>query len=73
MPPERAEGTHFPERHGTKTNPGFLPADGEAFWSLFLSSFSLLLGGFQCNQKTPIPVSSRRESLGRPKKDKHQH
>ena len=26
----------------------------------------------QCNQKAPIPVSSR-SGLGKPKKDKHQH
>ena len=31
--------------HGTKTTPIFLPADGEASWSLFPSSVSLLSGG----------------------------
>ena len=31
--------------HGTKTTPVFLPADGEASWSLLPSSVSLLLGG----------------------------
>ena len=31
--------------HGTKTTPGFLPADGEASWSLLDSSVSLLSGG----------------------------
>ena len=30
--------------HGTKTTPVFLPADGEASWSLLLSSISLLSG-----------------------------
>ena len=30
--------------HGTKTTPVFLPADGEASWSLLLSSVSLLSG-----------------------------
>ena len=31
--------------HGTKTNPVFLPADGEASRSLLPSSVSLLSGG----------------------------
>ena len=31
--------------HGTKTTQVFLPADGEASWSLLLSSASLLSGG----------------------------
>ena len=31
--------------HGTKTTPVFLPADGEASWSLLPSLVSLLLGG----------------------------
>ena len=31
--------------HGTKTILVFLPADGEAFWSLLPSSVSLLSGG----------------------------
>ena len=31
-------------KHGTKTTPVFLPADGEASWSLLLSSISLLSG-----------------------------
>ena len=31
--------------HGTKTNPVFLPADGEDSWSLLPSSVSLLSGG----------------------------
>ena len=30
--------------HGTKTTQVFLPADGEASWSLFSSSVSLLSG-----------------------------
>ena len=41
-PPEIAVGTHFHARHGTKTTPVFLPADGEASWSLLPSSTSLL-------------------------------
>ena len=43
-PPEIAVGTHFHARHGTKTIPVFLPADGEASWSLLPSSVSLLSG-----------------------------
>ena len=31
--------------HGTKTTPVFLPANGEAYWSLLPSSVSLLSGG----------------------------
>ena len=31
--------------HGTKTTPVFLPAGGEAYWSLLPSSVSLLSGG----------------------------
>ena len=31
--------------HGAKTTPLFLPADGEASWSLLPSSVSLLSGG----------------------------
>ena len=32
-------------KHGSKTTPVFLPADGEASWSLLPSSISLLSGG----------------------------
>ena len=31
-------------KHGTKTTPVFLPADGEASWLLLSSSVSLLSG-----------------------------
>ena len=41
-PPEIAVGTHFDAQHGTKTTPVFLPADGEASWSLLPSLISLL-------------------------------
>ena len=44
-PPDIAVGTHFHARHGTKTIPVFLLADGEASWSLLPSSVSLLSGG----------------------------
>ena len=33
------------DEHGTKTTPVFLPADGEASWSLLPSLVSLLSGG----------------------------
>ena len=48
----------LPHEHDTKTTPAFLPADGEASWSLLPSS-SPYYQVAQCNQKTPIPVSSR--------------
>ena len=32
-------------KHGTKTTPIFLPADGETTWSLLPSSVSLLSSG----------------------------
>ena len=41
-PPEIAVGTHFYAQHDTKTTPVFLPADGEASWSLLPSLISLL-------------------------------
>ena len=44
--------------HGTKTTPIFLPADGEASWSLLPSSASLLSDGTVQPENT-IPVSSR--------------
>ena len=44
-PPEIAVGTHFYAGTGTKTTSVFLPAGGEASWSLLLSSVSLLSGG----------------------------
>ena len=50
--------THFHVQHDTKTIPVFLPADGEASWLLLPSSVSLPSAA-HCNQKTPIPVSSR--------------
>ena len=42
---EKALGTHFHVRHGAKTTPLFLPADGEASCSLFPSLVVLLSGG----------------------------
>ena len=44
MPPEIAEGPHFYAKHGTKIIRVFLPADGEASWSLIPSLVFLLSG-----------------------------
>ena len=38
--------------HGTKTTPVFLPADGEASWSLLPSSVSLLSCGTEQRENT---------------------
>ena len=43
---------------GTKTTPVFLPTDGEASGCYFQVQ-SPYYQAAQCNQKTPIPVSSR--------------
>ena len=43
-PPEITVGIHFHARHGTKSIPVFLHADGDASWSLLQSSVSLLSG-----------------------------
>ena len=59
--------------HGTKTTPGFLPADGEASWSLLPSKFGLLtIRGHSATRKHPYPQGDR-SSMRKPKKDKHQH
>ena len=39
-------------KHGTKTTPVFLPADGKASWSLPPSSVSLLSGGTEQLENT---------------------
>ena len=44
-PSEIAVGTHFHVQYGTETTSVFLPADGEASWSLLAGSVSLLSGG----------------------------
>ena len=51
-PPEIAIGSYIHARHGTKTIPVFLPADGEACWSLLPSSVSLLSGGTVQSEKS---------------------
>ena len=59
--------------HGTKTTPVFLPADGEASWSLLPSSVSLLSGGTVQPENTYsciLKVTVRSEKT---KKDKYQH
>ena len=57
MPMEIAVGTHFHVRDGTKATPMFLPADREAFGRYFWVQ-SLYYQAAQCNQKTPIAISS---------------
>ena len=54
MPMEIAVGTHFHVRDGTKATPMFLPADREAFGRYFWVQSQAA----QCNQKTPIAISS---------------
>ena len=66
--------------HGTKTTPVFLPADGEAYCiGRYFQVRSPNYQAAQCNQKTPVPVSSRwqvRSEKAKKKKkkfDKYQH
>ena len=60
--------------HGTKTTPVFLPADGEASWSLLPSSVSLLSDGKVQPENT---YSSNLKETGQvwesQEKDKHQN
>ena len=67
-PSEIALGTHFYARHGTKTIPVFLPANGKASWLLLLISVSLLSGGtvqpentYSCILKVTIQVRESQE------------
>ena len=74
-PPEIAVGMRFHIcEHGTKTTPVFLPADGEASWSLVPSSVSLLSGSTVQPENTYSCILSQgdRSGLRKPKKDKHQ-
>ena len=64
--------THFHVRHGTKTIPVFLPADGEASWSL-LPSLVSLSGGTVQPENVFLYAQGDRSSLKKPKRDKHQH
>ena len=61
-------------KHGTKTTPVFLPADGEVSWLLLPSSVSLLSGG---TVQPENAYSSILKVIGQvwesQKKDKHQH
>ena len=60
--------------HGTKTTLVFLPADGEASWSLLPSSVSLLSG---CSVQSENTYSHILKMIGQAwesqKKDKNQH
>ena len=57
--------------HGTKTTPIFLPADGEASWSL-LPSLVLLLSGGTVEPESTYSCILKVIGLRKPKKDKHQ-
>ena len=61
-------------KHGTKSTPVFLPADGEASWSILPRLVSLLLDGKVQPENT---YSSNLKVTGlvweSQKKDKHQH
>ena len=61
-------------KHGTKTTPIFLPADGEASWSLLPSSMSLLLGEILQPENTySFILKVTYQVLESLKKDKAQH
>ena len=60
-PLEKAVGTHFHARHGTKTALVFLPVDEEASTANdpYFQVRSPYYQAARCNHKTPIPVFSR--------------
>ena len=60
--------------HGTKASPVFLPANGEASWSLIPSSVSLLSGGRVQPENTCSRILKVTGQVWESqKKDKHQH
>ena len=60
--------------HGTKTTAVFLPADGEASWSLLPSLVSLLPGGTVQPENTYSHILNVNDQVWESqKKDKHQH
>ena len=56
-------------KHGTKTTPVFLPADGEASWSLLPSSVSLISGSTVQPENT-YPQGDRSNLKNQKKKEK---
>ena len=61
-------------KHGTKTSLVFLPADGEASWTLLPSLVSLLSGRTVQPENTYSRIlKDDRSCLRKPKMDKHQH
>ena len=69
-PPKIAATAYFHAQHGTKTTLVFLPADGEASWSLLQSSASLLSGNtvqpentYSCIFKVPGQVSETQKRI----------
>ena len=59
-------------KHDIKTSPVFLPADGEASWSLLPTLVSILSGGTVQPENTYSRILKVRLGLRKPKKDKHQ-
>ena len=60
--------------HGTKTTPVFLPADGEASWSLLPSLVFLLSGGTVQPENTYSSILKETGQVWESqKKDKYQH
>ena len=69
-----AVGSLFHTRHGTKTTQVFLPAQGEASWSLLPSLVSLLPNGtVQHSATRKVDAHGDRSGLRKSKKGKHQH
>ena len=72
MPPEIVEGPHFYARHGIKIILVFLPADGEASWSL-IPSLVFLLSGDTTQPENTQSCILRVTGSEKAKKDKYQH
>ena len=61
-------------KHVTKTTPAFLPADGEASWSLLPSTGLFTIRQHSATRKhLPLYPQGDRSGLRKLKKDKHQH
>ena len=73
IPLEIDAGTHFHVRHGTQSILVFLPADGEASWSLFPISLLTIRHHSATRKDLFLYPQGDRSGLRKPKKDKHQH
>ena len=61
-------------KHGIKITPVFLPSDGEASWSLLLSSVSFQSGGIVQPENTYLHILKVTGQVWESqKKDKHQN